>query len=61
MKCKFINIKVKDKNQEILELFKLSLGNNVNSLYYNKNKKECSNKNLKITYLKNILEKILEK
>ena len=27
MKCNFINIKVKDKNHKILELFKLNLGN----------------------------------
>jgi len=55
MKCNFINIKVKDK--KIFKLFKLSLGNNANSLYYNKHKKEHSNQNLEIIYFKSNFKK----
>ena len=61
MKCNFINVKVKDKNKKILELFKLSLGNNVNNIYYNKNKKECSNKKLEVTFYKKFIKKNIGK
>ena len=62
MKCNFIHIKIKDKsninlkNIKILELFKLSVGNNMYALYYNKNKKESSNKNLEIIYYKKYIK-----
>ena len=43
MENNFIHIKLKDKSnnksKEILKLFKLSLGNNVINLNYNRNKK----------------------
>ena len=54
MKCNFIHIKLKDKdnislnNNKIIELFKLSIGNNKIDFNYNKSKKESSNKNLVI-------------
>ena len=41
MKCNFINIRLKDKrninlyNNKFLELFKLSIGNNIINLKYN--------------------------
>ena len=60
MKCNLFLIKLKDKininlnNNKILELFKLSVGNNIYILDYNKNKKETSNKNLQIIIIKNI-------
>ena len=59
MKCNFINIKV--NNKKILELFKLSLGNDVNSIYYNKNKKKCSNKKLEVTFYKKFIKKNIGK
>ena len=42
MKCNFIYIKLKDKNNinKNLELFRLSFGNNITNLNYNKNKNE---------------------
>ena len=58
MKCNYIHLKIKDKNNnnfnnnKILELFKLSIGNNIYNFDYNKNKKESSNKNLEIIYYK---------
>ena len=57
MRCNFINIKVKDKNQKILELFKLSVGNTVKCLYYNNNKTNNLNQSLKIIYFKKYLLK----
>ena len=66
MKCKFIHV-MKDKSNinindiKIHELFKLSIGNKINDLYYNKNKKESSNKNLKINYYKKKIPKNLAK
>ena len=63
MKCNFINIKLNDKrninlyNKKTLELFKLSVGNNIINLKYNKNKKESSCKNLEISYYKKIIKK----
>ena len=50
MKCNFNHIKLKNKsninlnNNQILELYKLSAGNNINIFDYNQNKKESSNK-----------------
>ena len=63
MKCNFIHIKLKNKSDinlnrnKILELFKLSAGNNIIDLYYNKNKKESSNKNIEINYYKKYTKK----
>ena len=65
MKCNFIHIKLKGKNninKKInLELLKLSFENNIANLNYNKNKKEYSNQNLEINYNKIFHKKILEK
>ena len=61
MKCNFFNIKVEDKNKKTLELFKLSLGNDVNSIYYNKNKKKFSNKKLEVTFYKKFIKKNIGK
>ena len=49
MKCNFILVKLKDKNNinlnksKIHEIFKLSIGNNIKYFNYNKNKKEFPN------------------
>ena len=57
-----IHIKITDKsninlnNNKILELFKLSVGNNINDLDYKENKKESSNKNLEISYYKKYIK-----
>ena len=57
-----IHIKITDKsnmnlnNNKILELFKLSVGNNINDLDYKENKKESSNKNLEIIYYKKFIK-----
>jgi len=62
MKCNSIHFKLKDKNNinlnnnKILELFKLSIGNNIYIKDYNKNKKESSNKTLKISYYKKYIK-----
>jgi len=61
MKCNFIDIKVKNKNQNIFELFKLSIGNKDSSLYYNKNKEEYCNQNIKIIYYKKFMKKNIGK
>ena len=61
MRCNYINIKVKDANSKIPELFKLSLGNNVYSLYCNKKEEKCSNKNSKLIYYKKYIEKNIGK
>jgi len=61
MKYNFFNIKVEDKNKKTLELFKLSLGNDVNSIYYNKNKKKFSNKKLEVTFYKKFIKKNMGK
>ena len=56
MECNYFYIRLKDKRNinlnknKILELFKLSIGNNIINLDYNKNKKESSNQNIKIIY-----------
>ena len=59
MKCHFIHLKLKDKSHDNLELLKLSVGNNKNSLYYNK--KKSSNQNLGIIYYKNYYKKNIGK
>jgi len=65
MKCNFIYIKLKDKNNttlnnnKILNLFKLSVGNNIINLNYNKNKKESSNQ--EINYCKKYIKKDIGK
>ena len=61
MRCNYINIKVKDKNCIIFELFKLSLGNNVNFLYFTGGEEKCSNKNLKLIHYKKYIEKNIGK
>ena len=63
MECKYIHIRLKDKNNinlnknKILELFKLSIGNNIIYLNYNKNKKESSNHNIPIIYYQKYIKK----
>ena len=69
MKCNFINIKIKDKNNfnffnnKILDIFKLSFGNDINDFNYNINKK--ANNNLEIInykkYIKNNIGKMIYK
>ena len=67
MKCNFILIKLKDKNNansnnnKILELFQLSAGNNIISLDYNKNKEESLNQNLDINYYKTYIKRNIGK
>jgi len=62
MKCNFIQIKSKDKkninlnNNQVLEFFKLSVGNSIYIKDYNKNKKESSDNNLEISYYKNYIK-----
>ena len=62
MKSNFIYFKIKDKtninlnNNKILELFKLSAGNNIYIKDYNQNKNESSNKNLEISYYKKYIK-----
>ena len=62
MKYNCIHFKLKDKNNinlnnnKILALFKLSVGNNINILDYNQNKKQSSNKNLEISYYKKYIK-----
>ena len=59
MKCNYIHLKTKDKsninlnNNTILELFKLSAGNNINILNY---KKKSTNKNLEVYYYKKYIK-----
>jgi len=60
MECNFIHIKLKDKNNnnlsktKILELFKLSIGNNITNLNYNK---ISSNQNIQIIYYQKYIKK----
>ena len=61
MRCNFINIKVKDKKQKILELFKLSIGNTIKPLYYNNDKANSLNQKIKIIYFKKYLKKNIGK
>jgi len=66
MKCNFINISLKDKNNinlndKILELFKLSIGNSITNMIYNKKKKEDLNQNLEIIYYKKYMKKNIGK
>ena len=67
MKCNFIHIKLKDKNyidlnrNRLLELVKLSIENNANYFYYNKNNAKSLNQDSETIYYKNyIKKKILE-
>ena len=63
MECNYIHIKLKDKDNihlnknKILGLFKLSIGNNVINLNYNKNKKESLNQNMQIIYYQKYFKK----
>ena len=67
MKYNLIPIKLKSKNNinlnnnKIFELIKLSFGNNIIQLNYNKNKKEFSKANLEIINFKIYLEKNIGK
>ena len=67
MKCNFVRLKLKDKsnitsnNNKVLEIFKLSIGNNIINLNYYKNKKEPSKKSLEIIYFKKYIEKDIGK
>ena len=67
MKCNFICVKLKDKNninlnnRKIHEIFKLSIGNNIINLNIIKIKKNFLIKIKKLFIIKNILKKILEK
>ena len=66
MKCNFINIRLKNKediclNNKREKLFKLSVGNRITNLKYNKNKNESSNQNLKIIYDKKYQKKNIGK
>jgi len=65
MKCNFIHIKLKDKSKislndnKVLDLLKLSFGNNITNLNYHKNKEDISNQNLRFNcYKKNIQKNI---
>ena len=63
MECNYIHIKLKDKTNnkinenKILELFKLSIGNNIINLNYNKNKSKYSNQNIQIIYYQKYIKK----
>ena len=63
MKINFIHIKLSNKNNinsnKILELFKLSIGNNINDLNYYKNKP--LNQNLEIIYYKRYIKENIGK
>jgi len=65
MKCNFIHIKLKDQNNltlnynKILEIFKLSFGNDIIDLNYIQNK--SSNNNLQIIYYKKYIKKNIGK
>jgi len=67
MKCDFIQIKLKDRNniklnkKILLKLFKLSIEDKANNLDYNKNKKISSKQNLEIIYYKNNIKKNIGK
>jgi len=65
MECNYIHVRLKDKSNinlnkhKILELFKLSIGNNVINLNYNKNKEESPNQNIQIIYSKKNIGKMI--
>ena len=66
MKNNLFKIKIRDKNDkynEIFELLKLSVGNNITELNYNKDKIKSLNKSLEIiaSYDKKKLKRMLEK
>ena len=63
MKINYIHIKLKDINNnnlnenKILELFKLSIGNNIINLNSKKNKSKSSNQNIQIIYYQKYIKK----
>ena len=61
MKCNFVCVKIKDKNNlnngKIQEIFNLSIENKRIYLNYNKNKKDYSKQNMKIIYYKKFIKK----
>ena len=67
MKCNFILVKIKDKNNinlyksKFQEIFKLSIGNNLINFNNNKNKKEFSNQIIDINYNKKFIKKNIGK
>ena len=67
MKCNFIHVKLKDKNniklnnKKFQEIFKLSIGNNIKYFNYKNNKEEISNKNIEINYFKRFIKKNIGK
>ena len=67
MESNFFLIKIKDKNyikfnnNEILDIFKISLGNNKINLQYNKSKIQFLNKNFEIIYNKQYIERNIGK
>ena len=67
MECNYIHFKLKDKNNnnlnknKILDLFKLSIGNNIISLNSKKNKSKSSNQNIQIIYYQKYIKKNLVK
>ena len=65
MKQNYIYIKLKDKSKidlnKILDLFKLSFGNYITNLNYNKKKKGFLEQNLEISYYKNFIKKNIGK
>ena len=65
MKKNLIHIKINNKSNinlnKVLELYKLSAGNKIINLNYNKNKKVFSNKNLEIIYYKKYIKKNIGK
>jgi surface protein len=65
MKPNLIHLKLNDKSNiilnKVLELYKLSVGNKLIDLDYNKNKKEFSNQNLEIIYYKKYIKKNIGK
>jgi len=65
MKSNFVHIKIKDKTNIILnkihELYKISVGNKIINLNYNKNIKDFQNQNLEIIYYKDYVKKNIGK
>ena len=67
MRCNFICVKIKEKNNinlnngKIQEIFKLSIGNKRIYLNYNKTKKDYSKQNMKISYYKKYIKKNIGK
>ena len=68
MENKFINIILKDNtnnfnlnNNEVLEFFKVSLGNDANNFNYIENTKKSSEKHLDIIYYKKYIKRNIGK